>query len=181
MATARSAASVIAAADHVVEPAVLRTDPRTPLGWVTVARASRHNLRDVTIDVPLGVLTVVSGVAGSGKSTLFVRELPRQHPAFVAVDQTPLRGGVRSTPLTVLRIAEAVRQAYSAATGLAPSWFSANALGACPACRGKGFLVTDLAFLDDVRTPCDACAGTRFNATAREATLRGRTIADLLG
>ncbi len=174
------AASDTATGRAMRTPVTLRTDPRSPRGWVTITRASRHNLRDVTVDVPLGMLTVVSGVAGSGKSTLFAGELPRQHPEFVAVDQTPLRGGVRSTPLTVLRVAEAVRQAYSAATGLPPSWFSANARGACPVCRGKGFLVTDLAFLDDVRTPCDACAGTRFNATAREATLRGRSLAALL-
>ncbi|WP_262852863.1 ATP-binding cassette domain-containing protein [Mumia quercus] len=174
------AASDTATGRAMRTPATLRTAPRCPRGWVTIARASRHNLRDVTVDVPLGVLTVVSGVAGSGKSTLFAGELPRQHPEFVTVDQTPLRGGVRSTPLTVLRVAEAVRQAYGAATGLSPSWFSANARGACPVCRGKGFLVTDLAFLDDVRTPCDACAGTRFNTTARQATLRGRSIADLL-
>lgn len=161
-------------------PVRLREHPRTARGWVTIRDARRNNLRGLTVEVPLGVLTVASGVAGSGKSTLLATELPRQHPDFVVVDQAPLRGGIRSTPLTVLGIAEAVRGVYASATGLHPSWFSANGRGACPVCKGKGVIVTDLAFLDDVQTTCDACAGTRFTETALAATIDGRSIADLL-
>ncbi|GAA4202953.1 excinuclease ABC subunit UvrA [Actinocatenispora rupis] len=161
-------------------PLRLGRHPRPARGYVTVEHAGSHNLRDVTVDVPLGVLTAVTGVAGSGKSTLMAGELPRQHPGFVVVDQAPLRGGVRSTPATALGVAEPARAAYARATGLHPSWFSANGRGACPVCRGTGVIVTDLAFLDDVRTGCDACGGTRFNPTALGATLHGRSIADLL-
>ena len=161
-------------------PTRLREHPRTPRGSVTIRHARTHNLRDLTVEVPLGVLTVASGVAGSGKSTLLATELPRQHPSFLVVDQAPLRGGIRSTPITVLGVAEPIRNTFSAATGLHPSWFSANGRGACPACKGKGVIVTDLAFLDDVQTVCDACAGTRFNEAALAATFHGHTIADLL-
>ncbi|WP_410660098.1 excinuclease ABC subunit UvrA [Amycolatopsis sp. lyj-112] len=153
---------------------------RAARGTVTIENAVSHNLRDVTVDVPLGVLTAVSGVAGSGKSTLIADELPRRHPGFVVVDQAPLRGGIRSTPATVLGVAEPLRDAFAKATGLAASWFSANGRGACPVCKGKGVIVTDLAFLDDVRTACDACGGTRFTPAALAATLHGRSIADLL-
>ncbi|MBG0832708.1 ATP-binding cassette domain-containing protein [Planomonospora sp. ID67723] len=162
------------------DPIRLRRHSRTPRGSVTIAHAKAHNLRDVTVEVPLGVFTAVTGVAGSGKSTLFAHVLPRQHPDFTVVGQAPLHGGVRSTPATVLGVADTIRDAFSRAAGLHPSWFSSNARGACPVCRGKGAITTDLAFLDDVETSCDACGGTRFNATALAATLHGHTIADAL-
>lgn len=161
-------------------PLRLRTTPRPSRGVLRIDGARAHNLRDVTVDVPLGVLTAVTGVAGSGKSTLVTDELPRQHPDVTVVDRVPLRGGSRSTPLTVLEVAEPVRAAFARATGLDASWFSPNGRGACPACRGKGVLTTDLAFLEDVETPCDACGGSRFNPTALGARLDGRTIADVL-
>ncbi|MFJ8917418.1 excinuclease ABC subunit UvrA [Amycolatopsis sp. NPDC102389] len=161
-------------------PLRFRERTRVARGAVTISGARSHNLRDVTVDVPLGVLTVVSGVAGSGKSTLITGELPRQHPDFVVVEQAPLRGGIRSTPATVLGIAEPIRETFGKATGKHPSWFSANGRGACPVCKGKGVIITDLAFLDDVQTGCDACGGTRFNPEALAARLNGRTIADVL-
>ncbi|QVQ54148.1 ATP-binding cassette domain-containing protein [Spiractinospora alimapuensis] len=161
-------------------PVALRTDPRDPRDHVTIRHATTHNLRDVTVDVPLGVFTAVTGVAGSGKSSLFGTELPRQHPDFVAVDQAPLRGGTRSTPATALAVAEPIRETFARATGRHPSWFSANARGACPVCKGKGVITTDLAFLDDVRTTCDACDGTRFAPETRAATLGGHSMADVL-
>ncbi|RSN54590.1 thiamine ABC transporter permease [Amycolatopsis sp. WAC 04182] len=161
-------------------PLHFRQRTRAARGTVTISGARSHNLRDVTVDVPLGVLTVVSGVAGSGKSSLITGELPRQHPDFVVVDQAPLRGGIRSTPATVLGVAEPIREAFGKATGKHPSWFSANGRGACPVCKGKGVIVTDLAFLDDVQTSCDACGGTRFKPDALAARLNDRTIADVL-
>jgi excinuclease UvrABC ATPase subunit len=166
---------------HVLRtPIHFKEQPRPARGTVTIAHAASHNLRDVTVDVPLGVLTAVSGVAGSGKSTLIASELPRQHPDFIVIGQAPLRGGIRSTPATVLGVAAPIRDIFSKATGLHPSWFSANGRGACPVCKGRGVIVTDLAFLDDVQTDCDACGRTRFSPTARAATLHDRNIADLL-
>jgi excinuclease UvrABC ATPase subunit len=161
-------------------PLRFRKRPRAAQGTVTISGARSNNLRDVTVDVPLGVLTVVSGVAGSGKSTLIASELPRQHPDFVVVEQAPLRGGIRSAPATVLGVAEPIRNAFGKAAGMHPSWFSTNGRGACPICKGKGVIITDLAFLDDVQTGCDACGGTRFNPAALAVRLNGRTIADVL-
>ncbi|MBE3000473.1 excinuclease ABC subunit UvrA [Nocardiopsis sp. HNM0947] len=161
-------------------PIRFRQHLRTPHGSVAITGARRHNLRGVDVHVPLGVLTAVSGVAGSGKSTLVAEELPHRHPEFHVVGQGPLHGGVRSTPATVLGVAEPLRRAFGRASGLALSWFSANGRGACPQCGGKGVIVTDLAFLDDVRTTCEACGGTRFAPTALTATLHGHTIADVL-
>lgn len=163
------------------EPIRINTDPRPATGTVTIEHATAHNLHDLSVDIPLGVLTAISGVAGSGKSTLIAAELPRQHPGFTVIGQEPLRGGIRSTPATVLGIADPIRQAFATANRMSPSWFSANARGACHVCKGKGVTVTDLAFLDDVTTVCEACNGTRFNQTALAATLRGRTIAEVLG
>jgi excinuclease UvrABC ATPase subunit len=179
-APAKLAVAETATGRFLREPIPLKASPRPAKGTVRISNARRHNLRDLTLDVPLGVLTAVSGVAGSGKSTLFADELPGQHPDFSVVDQAPLRGGIRSTPATVLGVAEPIRAAFAEASGLHAAWFSANGRGACPVCKGKGVIVTDLAFLDDVHTPCDACGGTRFHPRALGATLDGRSIADVL-
>ncbi|MEU3572078.1 excinuclease ABC subunit UvrA [Kitasatospora sp. NPDC036755] len=157
-----------------------RRTVREPRDRVRVVGASAHNLTGFDVDIPIGVLTAVTGVAGSGKSSLATNELPRQHPGFTVVGQDPLRGGVRSMSLSVLGVADGVREAFAAASGLEPAWFSFNSKGACPACRGKGHITTELAFLDDVATPCDACGGERFNPTALKAELDGHTIADVL-
>ncbi|MFT4050650.1 MAG: excinuclease ABC subunit UvrA [Microbacterium sp.] len=156
------------------------TSTRHSRGHVRVQNARSHNLTGFDVDFPIGALTVVTGVAGSGKSSLATVELPRQHPRFTVVGQDPLRGGVRSTTLSMLGIADAVRQAFSDASKLGPAWFSFNSKGACPACKGKGYITTELAFLDDVSTPCDACAGRRFNDQALSVRIGGHTIADAL-
>ncbi|MDF1489655.1 excinuclease ABC subunit UvrA [Tessaracoccus caeni] len=162
------------------QPLTLTTHPRTPRGYVTVTNARAHNLTGFDVDVPLGVLTAVTGVAGSGKSSFATVELPRQRPEFVVIGQDPLRGGVRSTALSILGIADEVRQAFADVSGLAPAWFSFNSKGACPGCKGKGYITTELAFLDDVATPCDACGGARFNAKTLGVTIDGHSIADVL-
>ncbi|MFT4289299.1 excinuclease ABC subunit UvrA [Nocardioides sp.] len=164
----------------LARPLVLKNAVRRPLGSVLVTNARAHNLTGFDVEVPLGVLTAVTGVAGSGKSSFATDELPRQHAEFTVVGQDPLRGGVRSTSLSILGIADEVREAFAAVSGLAPAWFSFNSKGACPACKGKGYITTELAFLDDVATPCDVCRGARFNDTALAVTLAGRTIADVL-
>jgi len=164
----------------LAEPLHLTTTPRAASGHVRVVDAHAHNLDGFDVDVPLGVLTAITGVAGSGKSSFATVELPRQHPQFTVVGQDPLRGGIRSTMLSILGIADTVRQAFADASGLDPSWFSFNGRGACPVCRGKGHVTTELAFLDDVSLPCEACGGLRFNPTALEVRRDGSTIADVL-
>lgn len=158
-----------------VKPRAARPRTRVP---VTNARA--RNLTGFDVDIPIGVLTAVTGVAGSGKSSLATLELPRQQPRFTVVGQDALRGGVRSTSLSILGIADGVRRAFGEVSGRAPAWFSFNSKGACPACNGRGYITTELAFLDDVATPCDACDGSRFNPTALGVSIDGHTIADVL-
>ncbi|MEV7548669.1 excinuclease ABC subunit UvrA [Amycolatopsis sp. NPDC089917] len=164
----------------LAEPSSLRPAPRAARGFVRVTDARSHNLTGFDVDVPLGVLTAVTGVAGSGKSSFAAIQLPREHLGFTVVGQDPLRGGVRSMSLTVLGVADSIRGVFGAASGLDPSWFSFNGRGACPACKGKGHITTELAFLDDVSTPCDECGGLRFNETALAARLDGKSIADVL-
>ncbi|HMR48044.1 MAG TPA: excinuclease ABC subunit UvrA [Arachnia sp.] len=165
----------------LARPLRLTHAPRTPQGSVRVSNAAAHNLTGFDADVPLGVLTAVTGVAGSGKSSFATTELPRQHPDFTVVGQDPLRGGARSTSLSVLGVADDVRRAFAETSGLVPAWFSFNSKGACPACRGKGYITTELAFLDDVSTPCDECEGKRFNDRALSVRIDGHTISDVLG
>lgn len=164
----------------LAEPLQLETSPRTPMGRVSVTDARSHNLDGFDVDVPLGVLTAVTGVAGSGKSSFATVELPRQHPQFSVVGQDPLRGGIRSTTLSILGIADTVREAFADESGLDPAWFSFNSKGACPTCNGKGHITTELAFLDDVSLPCEACGGLRFNPKALSVRRGGATIADVL-
>jgi excinuclease UvrABC ATPase subunit len=165
----------------LARPLHLTHTPRSPQSSVRVSNATTHNLTGFDAEVPLGVLTAVTGVAGSGKSSFATSELPSQHPDFTVVGQDPLRGGVRSTSLSVLGIADDVREAFAEASGMAPAWFSFNSKGACPACRGKGYITTELAFLDDVSTPCDECHGKRFNDQALSVRIDGHSIADVLG
>jgi excinuclease UvrABC ATPase subunit len=159
---------------------VLTRSPRRPTGELRITGASLHNLRSVDVTVPRGVLTVVSGVAGSGKSSLVTEVLPRVHPEVLVVDQSPPRGSRRSTPASYLGILDPVRAAFAAANGVPAALFSPNSDGACPACRGRGVIETDLAFLDPVTTVCDACGGSRFSAEALRHRLHGRTIAEVL-
>jgi excinuclease UvrABC ATPase subunit len=160
---------------HPVNPS-----PRPPTGELRITGASLHNLRDVDVAVPRGVLTVVSGVAGSGKSTLVTEVLPRAHPGVVVVDQSPPRGSRRSSVASYLGVLDRVRAAFAAANGVDAALFSPNSAGACPVCRGRGVLETDLAFLEPVTIPCEACGGSRFSAEALRHRLDGRTIAEVL-
>jgi excinuclease UvrABC ATPase subunit len=154
---------------------------RAPSGTVTVEHVTRHNLRDVTVTVPLGVLTVVTGVAGSGKSTLVDEVRRHLEPGVVTVDQSPVHASRRSTPATYTGVLDRIRGLFARANGVRPALFSANSAGACPECRGLGVIHTDLAFLDTVTTVCEACRGTRFNAEALRHRLSGRTISEVLG
>ncbi|MER7013497.1 excinuclease ABC subunit UvrA [Saccharopolyspora sp. NPDC000359] len=151
--------------------------PRAPAGKLRIDNATRNNLRAVTVDVPTGVLTVLTGVAGSGKSSL-AAEFVAQHPATV-VDQRPVSTNRRSSPLTYCGIAPAVRKLFARRNGVSPKLFSANSEGACPACQGVGVVHTDLAFMEGQETVCEACAGRRFTAAALAHTVDGLTIAEV--
>ena len=167
-------ASVSSADAPVIKPSV-----RTPTGSVTVEHARSNNLRDLTVTVPTGVLTVVTGVAGSGKSSLITTDFSAQHPEFTVVGQQPLHGGRRSSLLTVTGVADGLRSLFAASGDLSASWFSRNAKGGCPECRGAGEITTDLAFMEDTRTPCEACGGSGFNDKALSVTVGGYTIAEV--
>ena len=169
-----------ATARHLRGRTELRRRPRRPTGEIAIERASANNLRDVTVTIPTGVLTVVSGVAGAGKSTLVERELPRVRPDVALLDQRPIRGGRRSSPATLLNVLDRVRALFARANGVSPAWFSPNSKGACPACGGSGEVATDLAFMEPVATVCERCDGRRFNPRALGWRYRGRAIDELL-
>ncbi|HLU71791.1 MAG TPA: excinuclease ABC subunit UvrA [Nonomuraea sp.] len=158
----------------------LKNRVREPAGHLTIAGARAHNLRDVTVRVPLGVLTAVTGVAGSGKSTLMTRELPARHPGTVLVDQSAVHASPRSTLATYLGAMDRLRRLFADAHGVPAKLFSANSAGACPRCKGRGEIKTDLAFMDPVTQVCDACEGTRYNPEALSYRLAGRTVAGVL-
>jgi excinuclease UvrABC ATPase subunit len=158
---------------------VVRT-PRTPTGALRIEHATRHNLRDVTVDVPTGVLVAVTGVAGSGKSSLLLGCLPEQHPDVVVVDQKLSRGSSRSNTATWTGILEPIRKAFAKANGVKPALFSANSEGACPTCKGLGLIYTDLTFMDTAVSVCESCEGRRFTDEVLTYRLRGKDISQVL-
>lgn len=162
--------------DHRAE---LKGTVRSATGAMQIRGASQHNLRDVDVDVPRGVLTVVTGVAGSGKSSLIHGNLPA-FDDVVVVDQTAIKGSRRSSPATYTGILDAVRAAFAKANGVKPALFSANSEGACPACKGLGVIVTQLGFQSTVETVCELCEGTGFSDDVLEYTLDGKNIAEVL-
>ncbi|GAB2681447.1 ATP-binding cassette domain-containing protein [Nocardia goodfellowii] len=150
---------------------------RTPTGKLRIDNATRNNLRGLTVDIPTGVLTVLTGVAGSGKSSL-VSELTDRYPATL-VDQRPVTTNRRSTPITYAGIAPAIRKLFAARNGVNPTLFSANSAGACPTCKGLGIIYTDLAFMDGHETVCETCGGRRFTPEVLGYTVDGLSIADI--
>ena len=164
---------------HFDDRARLKAAVRTPTGSLPVRGASRNNLRDVDVDVPLGVLTVVTGVAGSGKSSLVHGSLSALD-GVVPVDQSAIRGSRRSNPATYTGLLEPVRKAFAKANGVKPALFSANSEGACPACNGAGVVYTDLAMMAGVATTCVECGGRRFDDAVLHHRLGGRNIAEVL-
>jgi excinuclease UvrABC ATPase subunit len=141
--------------------------------------ASTHNLKDVDVDIPQGVLVVVTGVAGSGKSSLIHGSVAGLD-GVVAMDQTPIRGSRRSNPATYTGLLEPIRKAFAKENGVKPALFSANSEGACPNCNGAGVIYTDLAMMAGVATPCDVCEGKRFEASVLEYKFGGRDISEVL-
>jgi excinuclease UvrABC ATPase subunit len=154
---------------------------RDPAGWIRATGLRANNLAGVSVAIPLGVLTAVTGVAGSGKSTLVREALPGSRSDVRYVDQSAPPGSRRSTLATYLGIGDAIRKRFAAGTGAPAALFSANSDGACPECHGLGFVEMDLAFMDTVRSTCESCGGRRFSPEALSHRLRGQTIADVLG
>jgi excinuclease UvrABC ATPase subunit len=161
-------------------PLRVKTEPRQPTGSIAIRDARLHNLKNVSVDVPLGVLVAVSGVAGSGKSSLIHGCLPRTDPSVTFIDQSAIRGSRRSNPTTYTGILDPIRRAFAAANGVAASLFSANSEGACPACNGLGRIYTDLGFMAEVASVCEACEGRRYGDAVRGYRLRGRDIVEVL-
>nr|WP_201760597.1 excinuclease ABC subunit UvrA [Nonomuraea sp. K271] len=158
-------------------PRPLKRTPRPATGHITVADATRNNLRDLTVRFPTGVLTVLTGVAGSGKSSL-ARELVAQHGATV-IDQRPVSANRRSTPITYTGVAPAIRRLFARRNGVPAALFSANSEGACPGCGGLGVIYTDLAFMDGQEVACETCHGRRFTPEVLAHTVDGLSIADV--
>ncbi|MET9103911.1 excinuclease ABC subunit UvrA [Streptomyces antibioticus] len=165
---------------HLRRRLPLRTSPRRPTGTLTVTHATSHNLKDVTVGFPTGVLTVVTGVAGSGKSSLVNDEFLRQHPDAVVIDQSAVTAGRRSNTATYTGLSDPIRKLFAKANGVSASLFSANSKGACTNCQGLGVLYTDLAFLETLKSVCEVCRGRRFSEDVLGHRLRGRSISDVL-
>jgi excinuclease UvrABC ATPase subunit len=164
---------------HLDDRASLKSSVREPSGLVEVRGADLHNLRNVDVDIPLGVLVVVTGVAGSGKSSLIHGSVSVRDDV-VAVDQTPIRGSRRSNPATYTGMLDSIRKAFAKANGVTPSLFSANSEGACPMCGGAGVIDVELGFMDTVSTPCENCEGKGFAAAVLEYTFGGKNIAEVM-
>jgi excinuclease UvrABC ATPase subunit len=164
---------------HLDDRASLKPSVRTPSGVLEVRGAATHNLQDVDVDIPLGVLVVVTGVAGSGKSSLIHGSVSGRD-GVVTVDQGAIRGSRRSNPATYTGLLDPIRKAFAKANGVKPALFSANSEGACPACNGAGVIYTDLAMMAGVASTCEECEGKRFQASVLEYHLGGRDISEVL-
>ncbi|MFF3286416.1 ATP-binding cassette domain-containing protein [Streptomyces sp. NPDC003023] len=164
---------------HLGDRASLKAEVRKPTGALEIRDATANNLRGVDVDIPLGVLTVVTGVAGSGKSSLVHGSIPAGE-AVVSIDQSPIRGSRRSNPATYTGLLDPIRKAFAKANGVKPALFSANSEGACPTCNGAGVIYSDLAIMAGVATTCEDCEGKRFDASVLEYRLGGRDISEVL-
>ncbi|MGH7015411.1 MAG: ATP-binding cassette domain-containing protein, partial [Stellaceae bacterium] len=164
---------------HLGDRAALKERLRTPAGTLEIRGAMAHNLRDVDVDIPLGVLVVVTGVAGSGKSSLVHGSIPAG-AGVVSMDQGAIRGSRRSNPATYTGLLDPIRKAFAKANGVKPALFSANSEGACPNCNGAGVIYTDLAMMAGVATTCEECEGKRFEASVLDHHLGGRDISEVL-
>ncbi|MBO4587375.1 MAG: excinuclease ABC subunit UvrA [Bacteroidales bacterium] len=167
---------------------------RKPQGWYEIERANLHNLKDLTLQIPKGVMTVIAGVAGSGKSSLmdyFISSLShsniqtftqsRNHTIIpIFIGQHNIGINLRSTPATYLNISDTIRKLFAKASGKSMQLFSFNSAGACPACNGKGIIVSDMAFMESIETECEVCHGTRYNDEALSHKYRGKTIAEVM-
>ncbi len=164
---------------HLDDRAALKATVRTPAGALEIRGATLHNLRDIDVDIPLGILVVVTGVAGSGKSSLMQGSVSGRE-SVVSIDQGAIRGSRRSNPATYTGLLDPIRKAFAKANDVKPALFSANSEGACPNCNGAGVIYTDLAMMAGVATTCEVCEGKRFAASVLEYHLGGRDISEVL-
>ena len=164
---------------HLDDRATLKKKVRTPKGKIEIRGATRNNLKNVDVDIPLGVLCVITGVAGSGKSSLIHGSIPAAAGA-IAVDQAPVKGSSRSNPATYTGMLDHIRKAFAKANGVKPGLFSANSDGACPVCNGAGVIYTDLGIMATVSSVCEECEGKRFQAEVLEYTFGGKNISEVL-
>ena len=167
---------------HLDDRAAVKDAVRSPTDALQVRGASTNNLQNVDVDIPLGVLVVVTGVAGSGKSSLVHGSLPQAAAGMsvVSIDQSPIRGSRRSNPATYTKLLDPIRKAFAKANGVKPALFSANSEGACPTCNGAGVIYTDLAMMAGVTSTCEECEGRRFQAAVLEYSLGGKNISEVL-
>ncbi len=165
---------------HLGDRASLKASVREPSGVIEIRGADTHNLRDVDVDIPLGVLVVVTGVAGSGKSSL-IHGSVSDRDGVVAFDQTPIRGSRRSNPATYTGMLDPIRKAFAKANGVKPALFSANSEGACPTCNGAGVIYTELGFMETVSSPCEDCDAKGFDASVLDYHLGGLDISEVMG
>ncbi|WP_144796086.1 excinuclease ABC subunit UvrA [Microbacterium paludicola] len=164
---------------HLDDRAALKDAVREPAETIEVRGAATNNLRDVDVDIPTGVLTVVTGVAGSGKSSLIHGSVSGRE-GVVSIDQSAIKGSRRSNPATYTGMLEPIRKAFAKANGVKPALFSANSEGACPSCKGSGVIVTQLGFMDTIETPCEDCEGKRFQSAVLDYKLAGKDITEVL-
>ena len=164
---------------HLDDRASLKEEVRSSSGGLQVRGANTHNLQDVDVDIPLGVLAVLTGVAGSGKSSL-IDDSVAGRDGVVTIDQGPIRGSRRSNPATYTGLLDPIRKAFAKANGVKPALFSSNSEGACPTCNGAGVIFTELGVMATVESPCEECEGKRFQASVLEYTLGGKNIAEVL-
>ena len=164
---------------HLDDRAALKDSVRPPSGALKIRGASTHNLQKVNVDIPLGVLCVITGVAGSGKSSLISGSVTGRD-GVVVIDQAPIRGSRRSNPATYTGLLDPIRKAFAKANDVKPALFSANSEGACPTCNGAGVIFTELGVMATVESPCEECEGRRFQASVLEYTFGGRNIAEVL-
>ncbi len=165
---------------HLDDRATVKETVRPPIGALAIRDATTHNLRNVDVDIPLGVLVVVTGVSGSGKSSLVHGSIPTGADDVVSIDQGAIRGSRRSNPATYTGLLEPIRKMFAKANGVKPALFSANSEGACPNCNGVGVIYTDLAMMSGVSTTCEECEGKRFQADVLEYKLGGKNISEVL-
>ncbi len=165
---------------HLNKQMPIKASFRTAKGKLPIVNANKNNLQNVSVDIPTGVLTAITGVAGSGKSSLIHQVFLKQHPDAIVIDQSAVGANSRSNPATYTGIMDDVRKAFASANKVQPGLFSFNSKGACENCQGQGVVYTDLAFLEGVKTPCDVCMGKRFKDEVLAYKYHGKSIADVL-
>lgn len=165
---------------HMNRPRPMKETVRAPKGHLRIEGATAHHLKNLTVSIPAGVLTVVTGVAGSGKSSLIRHEFAARYPEAVLIDQSAVHASIRSNPATYTGIMDEIRNLFARASKKSASLFSFNSRGACPECQGLGFIYTDLAFMEGIKTTCETCEGRRFKDEVLEHRYRGRSISEVL-